>query len=100
MVRRALGMDCSLGRGWSAGGRGRRPDAESRHPIALVDEKGGRGSQRGYLMLPIARPPCQYRCRNRNDRISGSTEMNEPVVIRFQTCSPPAPAFESAVQRL
>ena len=25
--------------------------------------------------------------------------MNEPVVIRFHTCSPPAPAFERAVQR-
>ena len=31
--------------------------------------------------------------------MSGRIETNAPVVMRFQTCSPPAPAFESAVQR-
>ena len=34
------------------------------------------------LTLPVARPDCQYRCRNRNAMISGMIETNEPVITR------------------
>lgn len=44
--------------------------------------------------LPSERPPCQYFYRERNAATSGTITTNDPVTIRFQTCSPRAPALE------